>query len=498
MQILPAHRRAQYAMLRAVVVAAAWTVTSPSIARADGVVMLAGGGSEGAIDDKSAWSARLYPHLWANGDVTGDGLITIGVLSYSVQDDWLPQYLISLGADDAKNIFIPDACAADDPRLAEQFRDLDAIFLKGGDQGKYYDWWNDRLAERLIRDVVERGGGIGGTSAGAMALAEFALAGSRDLTSRDVLTDACAEKLNDASDGGSSIHNDFLGAVPNTLIDTHVTQRGRLGRMIGAWAKAREDFGRNDLVAIGLDQRTGLVIRGGRAVVIGNGAVDVIRTTNESRIVRKSRWPLSAANLQLDRFVDGDAFNLRGDLHPARAMDAAIGDASQAGETEREPIGDDEADIQNYAKDARRGVLIETIADDGQKRGSDIDGVFAGLYVFGAASAAMVLPGSEFETVTASDFVGPIMNVGVSTSQQVTYAPGTFHNCASDNAAAETSTIVITWTSASRVHWSERASQYSSDGWPPLVGITGLRLHVIASTPGGFAHFDAGTGKASE
>ena len=42
-----------------------------------GVVLRAGGGSEGEQEDMSAWSARLYPHLWDSGDVTGDGLVKL-------------------------------------------------------------------------------------------------------------------------------------------------------------------------------------------------------------------------------------------------------------------------------------------------------------------------------------------------------------------------------------------------------------------------------------
>ncbi len=297
-----ARRLARFAAALACAVASAQSIEPDR----SGLLILAGGGREGEVDDPRAWSARLYRHLLAGGDVSGDGRIRIAVISRTPQTDWLPCYLESLGADHVFNLLLDTPSAADDPQLESLFRDLDAAFIKGGDQGKYYDLWNDRRVESLLVELWLRGGAIGGTSAGAMSLGEFALAGSSAPTSAEVLADAHSPLLNDASDGGSAIHSDFLGLAPAALIDSHLTQRDRLGRLIASLAKAADDSRRLDLTGIGIDERTGVVLRGGEARVIGDGAVTTIRYDRFP--VRRAGQPLAWQGLRVAIWKDGDCF----------------------------------------------------------------------------------------------------------------------------------------------------------------------------------------------
>ncbi|HNC96024.1 MAG TPA: hypothetical protein PKW90_07860, partial [Myxococcota bacterium] len=131
-----------------------------------GPVVLAGGGSEGDNGDPDSWSARLYKSLLEGGDVTGDGKLRVAVLSVEEEDDWLPRYWEELGADEAFNLQVATRADASDPTLEAELADVDAAFLKGGDQGEYYDRWNDSELEAGLLALRERGGGLGGTSAG--------------------------------------------------------------------------------------------------------------------------------------------------------------------------------------------------------------------------------------------------------------------------------------------------------------------------------------------
>ncbi|MGE0479134.1 MAG: cyanophycinase [Phycisphaerae bacterium] len=289
-------------------------LAGPAGGGADGappaVVVLAGGGREAEIGDHDAWSARLYRELLAPGDRTGDGRVSVALLAVRPQSEAMPDYFRWLGADVAANIVIDTPEAADDPALDDRFANVDAIFVKGGEQGRYYDCWNDRRIEQCVRRVVARGGAIGGTSAGAMALAEFALAGSMSLTAPDVLADAHTRLLDDATDGGSGVQTDWFGFVPGVLVDTHVTQRGRLGRTAGALARAIDDSGRRDLLAIAIDQQTGVVIRDRHATVVGRGAVEFLRPGPASELRRTRGAPLVWTDLRLDRLTDGWTFDL--------------------------------------------------------------------------------------------------------------------------------------------------------------------------------------------
>eukprot|EP00829_Urostomides_striatus_P012456 TRINITY_DN3279_c0_g1_i1.p2 TRINITY_DN3279_c0_g1~~TRINITY_DN3279_c0_g1_i1.p2 ORF type:complete len:178 (+),score=70.04 TRINITY_DN3279_c0_g1_i1:67-600(+) len=159
----------------------------------------------------------------------------------------------------------------------------DIIFISGGDQGQYYHEWKNTILDVNIKKALEKGASIGGTSAGAMILAGYSLSGGQDLATPDVLEDAMSPLLNDKFDGNSSIHTDFLPFVKNAIVDTHVTERARLGRLTGVLAKAIDDFKDHSIVGIGLEQQTGMWIHG-----------CLLYTSPSPRDLSTSRMPSSA------------------------------------------------------------------------------------------------------------------------------------------------------------------------------------------------------------
>ncbi len=284
---------------------------SASPAYALGTVMVAGGGSEGDIGDTSSWSYRLYARLIEAGDVNGDGQITVAIIASSNQSEFIPQYFEWLGATDAFNVIVPTRNAANNSAIVDRVRGADAVFIKGGDQGVYYDLWNGTRLEDNIRYVAETlSGGVGGTSAGAMSQSQYALAGSQDLVSLDVLTDAQTRYLDD-TDGGSGIHTDFLGFIANTVIDSHFNDRGRLARLLGVMAKASADNAQPGILGIGLSDQTGLAVRNSQAEVIGVGSVSFLQQTPQTVVQRPAGAPLYMTNVRADMLTEGWRFNLQ-------------------------------------------------------------------------------------------------------------------------------------------------------------------------------------------
>ncbi|MCB1052148.1 MAG: cyanophycinase [Acidobacteria bacterium] len=278
-------------------------------------VVLVGGGAESDIGDPNGWSVAPYSALLAGGDTNMDGEVRVVILGTNDQPStFLTQYFVWLGNLQMLNVTafelpVPDRTAANAKSVREAVELADALFIRGGDQGVYYDEWNDTALDQAIHTVLNRGGSIGGTSAGSMSLAEFAFAGGRDLVSGDVLHDAHTPYLDDA-DGGSGIHNDFLSILPGICIDSHFTWRGRLGRLAGILAKAEEDFQRFDLVGIGVEEKTALVITGSQASVFGLGSALFLHRTNQTENVRIPGKPLIYTYLAAHRLVQGWRFDL--------------------------------------------------------------------------------------------------------------------------------------------------------------------------------------------
>lgn len=286
-----------------------------------GLLMLAGGGAEGDQGDQNAWSYELYGRLVENGDIDGDGVVRVAILASDIPNrpsdaNWLPDYFVWLGttrgiAVDAVNVEVATRSDANNATVVGGVANADVVFIKGGDQGVYYDAWNQTLLESHIRTVASAGGALGGTSAGAMSMAEYSFSGGADLISADVLADAHTIYLDDAgSPATSGIHTDFFGFLPNAVIDTHYTQRGRLGRLVGILAKSIDDSGNDSILGLGIEMKTGVVIQGSLAEVIGVGSVSFLQRTAESEVLRDPGKPLWFSHARLDRLTAGWQFDL--------------------------------------------------------------------------------------------------------------------------------------------------------------------------------------------
>jgi cyanophycinase len=325
-------------------------VTGTSFAQ--GVVVVAGGGREGDQGDTSSWSYKLYRKLIDNGDRNSDGVIKVAIITTLLEvndsswyvyaesatsasppglglthaqaiaqaqadDLWLVNYFQWIGTSagvfvQASNVEVTSLSQANSAAIVGYVANADVIFIKGGDQGEYYDKWNNTLLETHIRTVVQsRSGAIGGTSAGAMSQAQYCFSGGADMISADVLADAKSVLLNDVSQPGTSgIHTDFLSFVPGAVIEAHYTQRARMGRLLGILARAVADSGNHNILGIGVDQKTGIVVKNGVAEVMGNGAVDFFKESADTILRRDTGRPLFYTQLILDRLTEGWKFDL--------------------------------------------------------------------------------------------------------------------------------------------------------------------------------------------
>ena len=162
-----------------------------------------------------------------------------------------------LGAQDFAVLPLSDRRSAYDPALREELLRADGIFMSGGDQSRLMDAiWETPVLGAIHQAFHFRGACIGGTSAGAAVM-------SRHMISQGP---ALLRPRKDAIDTDIG-----LGLLPAAVVDQHFSERRRLARLLSALAQ------RPDLLGVGIDEDTALVVERGLAIeVIGQGVVTLV------------------------------------------------------------------------------------------------------------------------------------------------------------------------------------------------------------------------------
>lgn len=197
----------------------------------------------------------------------------------------------------ASNVEIPIVDRRDlaqDRRIAGLVSEASGIFLGGGDQVHLVATIGGSRVGNAIRDAYRRGAVVCGTSAGAAALTETILAGGET----------------DEAGNDTEMHiGPGLGLLGfRAMIDTHFAQRRRLHRLFVAIA------GNPDLMGLGIDEDTALVVQGHLAEVVGKGGVTFVdgrgvRFDNAHEVISGAQLTLSY--LRVGLVGPGYQFNLR-------------------------------------------------------------------------------------------------------------------------------------------------------------------------------------------
>jgi len=158
-----------------------------------------------------------------------------------------------LGVDHVSELRLRGRGDADSDNAADLLASATGVFFSGGDQARLRTLVGSRINDILSRRLTE-GLVVAGTSAGATALGRTMILGGTgaDVAAATVRT------------------GPGLGLVPQTLIDMHFGERGRLPRLLSAVALNPEHLG------IGLDENTGVLIDGTGFEVIGSGVATVV------------------------------------------------------------------------------------------------------------------------------------------------------------------------------------------------------------------------------
>jgi cyanophycinase len=170
-----------------------------------------------------------------------------------------------------------DPKVADTAAFAAPLADADAVWFDGGRQWNMADSYLGTRTLQAFRAVLDRGGVIGGTSAGATILGEYLVRG--DTKSADiVMTD-------------EPHHQRGFALLRRTAIDQHINTRDRWDDLVPVVLRFPE------LLGLGLSEDTAIVVTGDRFEVIGRWKVTVHDPTATYQPWEKPYRVLSAGDV---------------------------------------------------------------------------------------------------------------------------------------------------------------------------------------------------------
>ena len=200
---------------------------------------------------------------------------------------------------------------ANQPDIAEAIEKAEVVFFAGGDQCKYARNFKGNAIESAIESVQARGGGIGGTSAGAMIQGEWVFNSCSDRVTSDY---ALEDPYEDILFTGNLFP---WSELQGTIIDTHFYKRDRMGRAMTFVARLLRDGTTDRALAIGIDEYTSLVInQKGIAQVMTyeeddeDSSVYFILGDHQPEVC-EPETPLSFSDYKIWRVRNGEHFNLK-------------------------------------------------------------------------------------------------------------------------------------------------------------------------------------------
>ena len=260
---------------------------------------LGGGGTD--VDDAIQWMINQV-----RGGSNSDIKVNVLVIRAAGKDDYNQLIYSMKGVKYVETLIIRNRQEANRTDIFDKVRNAGVIFFAGGDQCEYIRHWKNTKLEVAIKSVYDQGGAIGGTSAGAMIQSEY-------------VYDSCAcvdsietyEALDDPYRNITFTYNFFQWKhLRGTIIDTHLNERKRMGRIMVFIARQIQDGVSSTALGIAISEETSLLIdRYGIAKVMGKGAAYFVLGDHPPEVCEKGT-PLTYHNYKIWRVPQGDSFDL--------------------------------------------------------------------------------------------------------------------------------------------------------------------------------------------
>lgn len=253
----PMHRRALLLAATVLALASCGGVTTaqvtpagPVVGPPSGTLIVAGGGRLG--DD----IVGRFVELAGGTDARIVILPTAGETD-TFPDDWSGYEMFRrLGVTELTIVHTRDPDVADRADFVEPIRRATGVWIPGGRQWRLADAYLGTRTLAELRRLLDRGGVIGGTSAGASIQPSYMVRGAPEGNHIMMATG----------------HEKGFGFLTDVAVDQHLLARNRQDDLLEVLKRYP------DLLGIGLDEGTAILVRGDRAEIIGRSRVAFYNT----------------------------------------------------------------------------------------------------------------------------------------------------------------------------------------------------------------------------
>ena len=266
-----------------------------------------------------AWSAESYSQS-TSVESQGPDKGTLLVIGGAASDIFYDKFMEMVGGADAPIVVIPTALTSDSLRAedlerfkssftAKGFKQVSVlhtrdreeanseafvepihkaagVWFSGGRQWRHADSYLGTLTHKAFFELLDRGGVISGSSAGATIQGSYLARGDT--------------KKNTIMIGD---HEVGLGFITNVAIDQHLFARNRQFDMFEILGN------RPELLGIGLDEDTGIIVEGDQFTVFGNSYVAIYDGTRWSA-ERDTVYKLPVGSRDFYMLREGERYDL--------------------------------------------------------------------------------------------------------------------------------------------------------------------------------------------
>jgi len=263
------------------IAAASFSQEVPEYGPPNGTLVIVGGNlKDAAIYDRfiqlaGGPDARFVIVPTAGGNKNADGTIRV-YKEETVVAPWKKR-----GMKNVTMLHTHDPKIADTEEFVKDLRLANAVWFDGGRQWNCVDSYANTLTFKEFHKVLERGGVIGGSSAGATIQGDYLVRGA--VSGSDVVM---------APEPG---HQKAFAFLRHSAIDQHINARNRWDDLIPVIKKFP------DLLGIGLSEDTAIIVKGDTFEVMGAWKVAIHDNTRLYQPWEKPYYVLSA----------GDVYNMK-------------------------------------------------------------------------------------------------------------------------------------------------------------------------------------------